>query len=54
MMDGEKFTGGAFAGWLVDDVQTLLENGLTEEQKVTLSRRQLDVVALYFSREWRV
>jgi hypothetical protein len=48
MMDGEKFAGGAFAGWLIEDVKALLKNGLTEEQRLTLSRRQLDVVALYF------
>jgi hypothetical protein len=47
MMVGEKFTGGAFAGWLIEDVKALLKNGLTEEQRLTLSRRQLDFLALF-------
>jgi hypothetical protein len=53
MMDVKKFTGGAFAGWFVDDVKALLENGLTGEgeRKVSLSPRQLDLLVLYWSME---
>jgi hypothetical protein len=51
MISAERFFKGAFAGWLVEDVLAMLEDGITEEQRVTLTGPQLDVLALYSSRE---